>query len=50
MIGCYILDTTLLMIILPLINIIICYYYAKQKGINAVTILNKNYQILKSSY
>ena len=29
---CYILHTVLLLIILLLINTIICYHYAKQKG------------------
>ena len=34
--DCYILHTVLLVIMLLLINTIICYYYAKQKGINAL--------------
>ena len=36
--DCYILHTVLLVIILLLIITITCYYYAKQKGINALTI------------
>ena len=35
--DCYILHTVLLAIILLLIINIICYYYAKQKGINTLT-------------
>ena len=36
--GCYILHRVLLVIILLLIIAIICYHYAKRKGINALTI------------
>ena len=36
-IDCYILHIVLLVIILPLIITIIYYYYAKQKGIKAIT-------------
>ena len=36
-IDCYILNTVLLAIILLLMINIICCYYAKQKGINALT-------------
>ena len=36
--DCYILHTVLLAIILLFMITIICYYYAKQKGINAITV------------
>ena len=36
--DCYILHTVLLVIILLLIIIIICFYHAKQKSINELTI------------
>ena len=36
--DCFILHTVLLLIILLSITIIVCYYYAKQKGVNGLTI------------
>ena len=36
--DCFILHTVLLLIILLSITIIVCYYYAKQKGVNGRTI------------
>ena len=36
--DCFTLHTVLLSIILLSLTIIVCYYYAKQKGINGLTI------------
>ena len=36
--DCFTLHTVLLLIILLSLTIIVCYYYAKQKGINGLTI------------
>ena len=46
--DCCILHADLLVIILLLMPIITCYYYAKQEGINALTIQNGKQWICKS--